>query len=180
MFRSGEGGLEDVRMDNPQLQDHGRKSMWRLVEEGIQDSPWFGHGANAVDDEILTPYMGRETHAHNDWLRILYDYGYCGAGVFVVCMIVQMFHAAVVARKSKDLTACLLYGGATAYIPFALFMYTDNIILYVAFFGNLQFAMLGMGYAAARTAEAERKRQRALEKRQRAAGAYARQSVSVR
>ena len=33
---------------------------------------------------------------------------------------------------------------------FGEFMFSDNVILYAAWFGNLQFAMLGLGYAALR------------------------------
>ena len=32
------------------------------------------------------------------------------------------------------------------------YMYTDNISIYASFFGNLHFLMLGLGYAALRTA----------------------------
>jgi hypothetical protein len=32
-------------------------------------------------------------------------------------------------------------------------MFTDNIILYAAFFGNLQFTILGLVYAAQKTQE---------------------------
>jgi hypothetical protein len=35
-------------------------------------------------------------------------------------------------------------------------MFTDNIILYAAFFGNLQFTILGLGYAAVRTQQEDR------------------------
>jgi hypothetical protein len=38
--------------------------------------------------------------------------------------------------------------GLGAFIPMALFMFSDNVILYAAWFGNLHFALLGLGYAS--------------------------------
>jgi hypothetical protein len=42
----------------------------------------------------------------------------------------------------------LAYGAATAFVPYAIIMLTDNIILYVQFFGNLHFALIGIIYGA--------------------------------
>jgi hypothetical protein len=42
----------------------------------------------------------------------------------------------------------LLVGAATAFIPFVVMMISDNILVYASFFGNIQFAILGLGYGA--------------------------------
>jgi len=57
------------------------------------------------------------------------------------------------ARRAIGHSRILIYAGATSFLPFVLFMYTDNIILYAAFFGNLQFTILGLVYAAQKTQE---------------------------
>jgi hypothetical protein len=94
-------------------------------------------------------------HPHNDYLRNRYDYGYIGIFIFLICNIVQLFHSLRKAKITEGNIQILFYAGAFAFVPFALLMITDNIILYAAFFGNLQFTILGMAYAAQATAVAE-------------------------
>jgi hypothetical protein len=44
----------------------------------------------------------------------------------------------------------LVYGAASAFVPYSLIMLTDNVILYVQFFGNLHFTLIGIIYGALR------------------------------
>jgi hypothetical protein len=64
-----------------------------------------------------------------------------------------MGHALRRLRRMPPEAAIFLWVGAGAFLPMALFMFSDNVILYAAWFGNLQFAMLGLGYAALRVSE---------------------------
>jgi O-antigen ligase len=153
MFYSGEGTLSDLTLESGDLKDTGRTFIWDIMNQEITRRPWLGHGSNASEDLVLSITGYSLTHPHNDWLRLEYDYGYVGMGVFLLCMLAQIIHAFLKARKSIGETRILFYAGASAFIPFALIMFTDNIILYAAFFGNLQFAMLGLAYAARRTHE---------------------------
>ncbi len=148
MFYSGEGTIWDLTWDNPDLRTTGRKAIQEAMERGIEDSPWFGHGANASEQFVLDRTDDQLTHPHDDYLRLAFDYGYVGALVFLVCMILQLLHALRAGYRSAGAARLFLIAGAGAFFPFAMFMATDNIILYAAFFGNLQFMMLGAGYAA--------------------------------
>lgn len=127
-----------------------RLRMMLMLKSGVQDAYWFGHGANAVE-KITTTYFAGLTHPHNDWLRLQYDYGTLGMLIFGITLLVQALSAWQVARGLDGEAARFMYAAAGAFIPMALFMLTDNVILYVAWFGNLHFAMLGIGYAAARS-----------------------------
>ena len=94
------------------------------------------------------------THPHNDWLRIRYEYGTLGMVLFALTLLAQMRHALRrFSRLRSSGAAIFLYVGAGAFVPMAIFMLSDNVVLYAAWFGNLQFAMLGLGYAALRTAQ---------------------------
>ena len=148
MFFSGSGSFKDLNFDNPDFKTHGRAMMWDVISEKAKARPWFGYGANASEELIDRLTGGLIVHPHNDYLRIRYDYGYVGIIIFFICNIIQMFHALKMAKIAEGETQILFYTGATAFIPFALLMMTDNIILYAAFFGNLQFTILGMAYAA--------------------------------
>jgi O-antigen ligase len=151
MFYSGKGTFAEVHPDNPDFATNGRKALWEAMETAIDEKPYFGHGANASEPfvSMLTGGLaGGLTHPHNDWLRLEYDYGYFGMGVFALSLIMQILHILKRAKNSTGETKILFYAGASTILSFVLFMFSDNIILYAAFFGNLQFTLIGIAYAA--------------------------------
>jgi O-antigen ligase len=147
MFYSGSGTLSDVSLQNRNFATSGRSALWPELVEEIKKRPWLGHGANASETYVSTTRPGL-AHPHNDWLRLLYDYGILGTFLFVVTLLAQVFHTLVAARRAPDRARVLFIGVASSFIVLALFMFTDNIILYAAFFGNLQFALLGTAYGS--------------------------------
>lgn len=142
------GGLDDLGTED--FRTNARKAMAQMLRARVQESYWFGHGANATE-EITTSYFNGLTHPHNDWLRLQHDYGTLGMLIFGITLLAQAVSAWRLARKLDGEAAQFMYAAASAFIPMSLFMLTDNVILYVAWFGNLHFAMLGLGYAAARS-----------------------------
>jgi O-antigen ligase len=151
MFYSGEGTIGDVRFGNPDFFTAGRSRLWDLMIEEIKRKPLWGHGANASEDFVLSATWNTLTHPHNDWLRLLYDYGSIGTSVFAFCLVAQVIHLLKRAKRTFGESRILLYAGASSFLPFIILMLTDNIILYAAFFGNLQFAIIGLVYAAQKT-----------------------------
>jgi O-antigen ligase len=153
MFFSGSGTLEDIRLSNPDFFTAGRSHLWDLMIEEIRTKAVWGHGANASEEFVLSVTWGTLTHPHNDWLRLLYDYGFIGASVFAFCLVAQVIHLLKRAKMAFGKSRILLYAGASSFLPFVLLMFTDNVILYATFFGNLQFTILGLVYAAEKTRE---------------------------
>jgi O-antigen ligase len=153
MFYSGTGTLQDVRFSNPDFFTTGRARLWDLMIQEIREKPLWGHGANASEAFVLSVTWGVLTHPHNDWLRLLYDFGFFGATVFAFCLVAQVIHLLKGAKRAFGESRILLYAGASSFLPFVLLMFTDNIILYASFFGNLQFTIIGLVYAAQRTQE---------------------------
>jgi O-antigen ligase len=153
MFYSGAGTLQDVRLSNPDFFTTGRSRLWDLMIEEIRIKPVCGYGANASEGFVLSATSGMLTHPHNDWLRLLYDYGVFGTSIFAFCLVAQVIHLLKRAKKTFGESRVLLYAGASSFLPFVVLMFTDNIILYAAFFGNLQFTIIGLVYAAQKTQE---------------------------
>jgi len=153
MFYSGQGTISDVRVGNPDLFTAGRSHLWDHMIEEIKLKPIWGHGANTSEEFVFAVTWGTLTHPHNDWLRLLYDYGFIGASVFAFCLVAQVIHLLNRAKMAFGKSRILLYAGASSFLPFVLLMFTDNIILYAAFFGNLQFTIIGLVYAAQKTYE---------------------------
>lgn len=148
MFWSGSGSLEDIRLDNPDFRTHGRNVMWEWFWAEIQKEPTWGHGANAQED-FLFRILKIKGQPHNDWIRLLYDYGAVGTISFVFGILFTTVTCFERARKtSHHAAAILFYTGVGSFVVMIIFMFTDNIILYSAYFANLQFLMMGLAYGA--------------------------------
>jgi O-antigen ligase len=159
MFYSGRGTLEDVRWENGDFATSGRSYMWSKMWERIDEQPLLGSGANA-SEEFISKLTNGLKHPHNDWLRLLFDSGYVGVVIFALSLLMQALHAYQMAKRTAGDISILFYAGASSILSFILFMFTDNILLYAAFFGNLQFTILGLAYAAQATAAEEEEQQR--------------------
>jgi O-antigen ligase len=148
MFYSGSGTISEMSFDNPDFATGGRSTLWPEFTQEIEKKPWLGHGANASERFAMVVAEGVE-HPHNDWLRLLYDYGYLGAALFALTLLAQVFHTFRARRGAQGLTKVLFVCAVSSFVVLSVFMLTDNIVLYAAFFGNLQFALLGVAYALA-------------------------------
>ncbi|MCB0639317.1 MAG: hypothetical protein KDC54_21980 [Lewinella sp.] len=159
MFHSGQGTLEEAVQSamgvftgedtgTSDFRDNARKGMNQYFFEGVKDAYWLGHGANATEPILISQFDLQ--HPHNDWLRLQYEYGTLGMGLFALAMVLQAIHAWFSAKRLRGRARIFMLAGSGAFIPMAMLMLTDNVILYVAWFGNLHFAMLGLGYAALR------------------------------
>ncbi len=152
MFSSGSGTVKDLYWRNPNFAKTGRSVMWDILWDGVEREPWLGNGWNFHRITLLL--WGIPTyHPHNDWLKLLYDMGFLGAGLYLITMVLQMSYLARIARQATGAHQMLAYGAATAFVPYALIMLTDNVILYVQFFGNLHFALIGIIYGALKRKE---------------------------
>lgn len=163
MFFSGQGTLSDAvsgvvdlfsgeQVASGDFATSGRKSMNDALVARLDQAYWLGHGANTT--EAISLDIAGVTHPHSDWLRVRYEYGMLGMVLFALTLLAQMRHALRRFRRLRSSGAAIfLYVGAGAFVPMAIFMLSDNVMLYAAWFGNLQFAMLGLGYAALRTAQ---------------------------
>jgi O-antigen ligase len=147
MFYNGTGRLEDVRFDNPEFATSGRAVFWDLMWKSIWQRPLLGHGANS-SEKMLGSYIKGLTHPHNDWLRLAHDYGFVGAGVYALTLLAQTGSLLRRGRRVSGPAAIVCQASGSLFLVYGVFMLSDNIILYSAFFGHLHFALAGMAYAA--------------------------------
>jgi len=144
MFQEGAGEMSDVL--NQEFADSGRFYMWQKMDEQIKDNLWFGQGVGSGEAFVRRITQGLSGYPHNDWRLLMYDYGVFGTAVFALTLIIVTLHAYRRARKAHGQEKLYFLVGASSFIPFALMMYTDNITVYVSFYGNLQFTILGLAY----------------------------------
>jgi len=149
MFYSGSGTIQDVRWDNDNFASSGRKAMWIVLLDSWKKQPWTGHGLNASRTALLdagyTLYL-----PHNDWLKLLHDLGIIGVSCLGAAMCVQVLSLLRLARQLKGKARALAYAAASAFIPFTVLMLTDNVTLYVQYYSNLHFAIIGVVYSFTR------------------------------
>lgn len=147
MFFSGHGDITSLSFDNPDLATSGRSYMWRVLYAIANQRPWFGHGTGSA--ETLTYAFTPVGYPHNDWLLTYVDYGVIGVLVFLMSNAAMMIHCYLSSKKTKNqITRIFFLAGASSFIPFMVIMFTDNIMVYASFFGNIQYLIIGLAYGA--------------------------------
>lgn len=148
MFSSGAGSVQDISEQNDNFATSGRSYIWNLMIMEVEDEYLTGHGTGR--GETFTYNITGDTgYPHNDWLLTLYDYGLLGIVVYAVCILLAIRHAFKQARQCSDSNIrVLMLTGAGGFITFVLMMYTDNIMAYASYFGNLHYIFLGLAYGA--------------------------------
>ncbi|MDP9235081.1 MAG: O-antigen ligase family protein [Actinomycetota bacterium] len=115
----------------------GRDKFWSATWQSWLQSPWIGHGAGSAEflpARYLPEGWGSSySHPHNDYLRLLHDYGVVGAGLWVVAFVFlvrrtrQKWWAA--ARSGAESRTVHLQA-VLSMTALALAMITDNVIVY--------------------------------------------------
>jgi len=157
MFISGQGDYSDAfngfldlmtgTDDDGSANDfatNGRKSIALALKDGLNKNYWTGNGSNA--SEAISMDLSGVSHPHNDWLRIQYEYGMLGIIIFIGTVLAQIYHASKRLKFLPRKYIPVFCIGIGSFVPMGLFMTSDNILLYIAWFGNLQFAAIGIFY----------------------------------
>jgi O-antigen ligase len=131
----------------------GRDTTWSVTWQSYLESPWIGKGAGSAERELLV----REglAHPHNDYLRILHDFGLVGLSLWVAGFGFLMrwtWRSWRRADRLKAEHAGLHLAAFLALAVLGLDMITDNPIVYIfimATLGVLVGSSLGLSSFAA-------------------------------
>lgn len=155
MFYSGSGTLEDIVSDNDNFVTSGRKYAWGKMKERIEDEKWLGYGTG-MGETFNYKITLHSPYPHNDWLLTMYDYGVLGVVTYALCCLMTVVHALLQLKNcTENNTRILFLSGAGGFMPLVMMMFTDNIMVYAPYFGNLHFILLGVAYAAIRAGQEE-------------------------
>ncbi len=152
LFLAGEGSLDEVydglvRLDSAKLKTSGRLAAWRLYLRGIDD-PVLGGGG------VASTYFGpkhlgqRWGHPHNEYIRLLFDYGLIGTLLLAVPIGWTLLICHRRSRTGPDSLRWLYSVGGLGLIAGLMIGITANIIMYSAFYANLLFTIIGLAFAA--------------------------------
>jgi O-antigen ligase len=87
-FTSGDG----VDVGGIALNTSGRSNLWELVIQDVQKDPWWGLGPGSASDVITAKYSF-VAQPHNEYLRLWHDFGYIGAALFLIGILVLIVGA---------------------------------------------------------------------------------------
>ena len=145
-FHSGSGTLSDAVQGG--FLSFGRFEAWPFILEEAWKTPVFGHGVGSTF--FFVPRVWESmTQVHNDYLRVGFELGLVGLGLFVAVLLWQMWHlrrqvSATSGRVSRAFAASLM-----GLIVFAIFATTDNVLVYNLWYTNPLFALIGAAYGVA-------------------------------
>jgi O-antigen ligase len=149
LFYRGSGSLADAFSFDPEvLNVSGRLNAWPQFIDSIENI-WLGDGAT-VSMEFGNITFDGWSHPHNEYIRIVQDYGIVGAillSIPVVVMLVQLFRARpdpVVDPKRRWFWSTCFFG----IVAMLLLGISGNVLMYVAYIGNLLFASIGCYWAS--------------------------------
>jgi O-antigen ligase len=131
-----------------QVNTNGRSQLWPATWSQFEQSPWLGNGAGAA--EVLTTSLG-VGHPHNDYLRLLDDYGLIGTGLWAVgvfLIVGRLIRVWIRADTAGDPEARLYLWALLGMVALLLTMITDNVLVYLHVQGPLAI-IVGMALGRA-------------------------------
>jgi O-antigen ligase len=121
------GGDQAVTYDGRFLNTSGRTQLWSFTWKSAQHHLWFGGGPGSAQNEIVKAFNGAVAHPHNDYLRLLHDFGIVGVTLFALGYLSLMRRTWSRGRRqpAKVHSAAFL-----ALLTVMLCAITDNVLVY--------------------------------------------------
>jgi hypothetical protein len=147
--RFTEGDVQQVHGD-VSVNVEGRFEIWSAVWSSFLTSPVVGHGAGSSDDLTSARFESAD-HPHNDYLRLLHDYGVPGLALWLLTfagLLRETLHARRRAAPFGAAAEAVPSAAVLALAALAIVMATDNPLVYVfvlAPVGVLVGAASGLG-----------------------------------
>ena len=136
----------------------GRGTMWRAAWDSFQGSPWIGKGSGSVSPVVMA--AAQQAHPHNDYLRILHDYGLVGFGLWMLGISRMWWILWKAWRKAnlwQLLEAPIHLAALLGLTVILLTMITDNTLAYTFVMFPLAI-LLGLSLGCMRFPSARRQR----------------------
>ncbi|MFC5472180.1 O-antigen ligase family protein [Cohnella suwonensis] len=111
----------------------GRTQIWETVLQSFWLSPIVGNGAGAAE-EVLKQKLITETQPHNDYLRILHDYGIVGFSFWVIAfvgLLLATWRSWRTADYLNHSSARNHMAAFLAIVSIAFASMTDNVVVYI-------------------------------------------------
>ena len=145
-FYSGSGTVLDVLQGN--FRGTGRFEAWPLILEEALKHPMLGHGVGTSRDFVPTVWFG-VAHAHNDYLRVVFELGLVGLAIFLTAILWQFLDLWKRIKQTDGRVRCAFSAAWLGLCVFLVMAATGNPLVYSLSYMNLWFAVMGAAYGAA-------------------------------
>lgn len=108
----------------------GRGNLWDTAWQSYLESPWIGKGAGSSSDILDSKFaIGA---VHNDYLRLLHDYGLIGFGLFAIAFLLMIRTVWLnwLYHEATSPIASLHFASFLGLIAVAASSTTDNTVVY--------------------------------------------------
>lgn len=122
-------GDNAVNVGGVALNTSGRTMIWDIVARSWETSPNFGLGPGSAN-ALLSSMYANIGHPHNDYLRILHDFGWFGLGLFAVGYVALIAGAIGRARRSNATLRTFHFAAVLVLCAVAAAAFTDNVLVY--------------------------------------------------
>jgi len=127
--------LGDVRLrvGDTAINVSGRSNLWQVTYDSCLDSLWAGKGAGSAA-HLVRERFRTIGHPHNDYLRVLHDYGVVGLGLWLLAwfrILRQLWGQARLSETWGRADAMLQFAAFLAALGTCLMMITDNPMSYI-------------------------------------------------
>ena len=133
-------GDVQLRLGDTLINVSGRAQFWQVTYDSFLESPWVGKGAGSSMHLIENRFHSM-AHPHNDYLRVLHDYGVAGLSLWLLAwgrMLWRLWAMARYSERRRLPDTQLQFSAFLAALAMCLMMITDNPMTYV-------FAMAPLG-----------------------------------
>ena len=151
-FFEGDTSLEIFGL---KINAEGRVKAWEVTVDSFREAPWMGKGVGS-SQAVIDTYFPWLNHPHNDYLRILHDYGMIGMALWAVGYIMLLgitWRAWQRADRHGDPRGRIHLAAFLALVAVALAMITDNVIVYIFVMAPLGI-LVGASLATMKESEA--------------------------
>jgi len=121
-----EGGDQAFSYGGAQFNVSGRADLWSFTLQDARHHWWFGGGPGSADRAVLNHFL-TVSHPHNDYLRVLHDFGVVGLVVFVLGFVTLMVRTWKLGRATGR---PVHWAAFLALVGVAGTAFTDNVIVY--------------------------------------------------
>ena len=134
----------------------GRTAFWRATVDSFQEAPIVGKGAGSAE-QLIENQFGTIKHPHNDYLRLIHDYGVIGAAVWaaaILTLLASVFREWRRSDRVRSPDRAIHAAAALVLTAFILEMTMENAIVNIfltAPLGLLLGAALGIRRARRNT-----------------------------
>jgi len=120
------GGDQALAYGGSHFNLSGRSALWEFTLKSAAHHIWLGAGPGTAEVDVTRKFV-TVNHPHNDYLRLLHDYGILGATLFVVALLLLMRRTW---RLGRATGGPVHWAAFLALVGVAGCAVTDNVLVY--------------------------------------------------